>query len=494
MNLSDQTAIERIRAECPGGGRIVFVSGNFNVLHPGHLRLLHFAADCGDYLVVGVNPEGAPGAHLPAPLRLEAVTSIGCVNHAFLLAGRPETFIEALEPDFVVKGKEHEAQFNPEQAVVDSYGGLLLFSSGELTFSSIELLRREFNEVFLSTIVKPRDYPERHGFSAADLKTTLKAFQQVRVLIIGDLIVDQYIACDPIGMSQEDPTIVVTPVFQETFVGGAGIVAGHAAGMGAQVSFLSVTGEDATAEFAVEKIQSFGVDAVLIGDETRPTTLKQRYRAAGKTLLRVSHLKRHELAADLQARLLAEVEARISDTDLIVFSDFNYGTLPQWLVDQIVILAGRHGIPMVADSQSSSQVGDVSRFTDMLLLKPTEREARLALRDFQSGLVVVAQALADKSRARNIAMTLGSEGVLVHSNLGVPGLGGITDKLPAFNHAPKDAAGAGDSFLVCASLALAAGADIWQSSFLGSIAAACQVGRIGNIPITAQDLIAEIDA
>jgi bifunctional ADP-heptose synthase (sugar kinase/adenylyltransferase) len=205
-------------------------------------------------------------------------------------------------------------------------------------------------------------------------------------------------------------------------------------------------------------------------------------------------LKRHELAAELQARLLAEVEARISSTDLIVFSDFNYGTLPQWLVDRIVEIANARGVPMVADSQSSSQVGDVSRFPGMMLLKPTEREARLALRDFQSGLVVVAQALADKSRARNVAMTLGSEGVLVHANLLKPGLGGVTDKLPAFNHAPKDAAGAGDSFLVSASLALATGADIWQSSFLGSIAAACQVSRVGNIPITAQDLIAEIDA
>ena len=162
-----------------------------------------FAAERGDYLVVGVQPEGTRGAVMPAPLRLEVVRSIACVNHAFVLADRPERFIAALQPAVVVKGKEHEARLNAEQEVIASYGGQLLFSSGELTFSSVELIRQEFSEILLSTIVKPDDYPRRHGFGAAQLKRTLTAFKNLRVLIIGDLIVDEYIACDPIGMSEE---------------------------------------------------------------------------------------------------------------------------------------------------------------------------------------------------------------------------------------------------------------------------------------------------
>ena len=148
---------------------------------------------------------------------------------------------------------------------------------------------------------------------------------------------------------------------------------------------------------------------------------------------------------------------------------------------------------MVADSQSSSQVGDVSRFHDMLLLTPTEREARLALHDSNSGLVILAQALCDRSRAKNVILTLGPEGVLVHA--GVDDAGGWhTDRLPAFNPAPKDTAGAGDSFLTCASMALLVGADIWQSAYLGSLAAACQVGRVGNLPLSVEEIEAEIDA
>ncbi len=128
----------------------------------------------------------------------------------------------------------------------------------------------------------------------------------------------------------------------------------------------------------------------------------------------------------------------------------------------------------------------------MLLIKPTEREARLALRDFDSGLVVLAEAIRKKSRAENVILTLGPEGLMVHAS-NAYGEEAFTDRLPAFNTAPKDAAGAGDSFFVSASLALTVGGGIWRSAYLGSIAAACQVGRTGNIPITSADIISEID-
>jgi sugar/nucleoside kinase (ribokinase family) len=128
----------------------------------------------------------------------------------------------------------------------------------------------------------------------------------------------------------------------------------------------------------------------------------------------------------------------------------------------------------------------------MLLIKPTEREARLAMRDFDSGLVVLVEALREKARAKNVILTLAAEGLLVHAETGSAGTV-VTDRLPAFNTAPKDAAGAGDSFFVCAALALAIGTDIWRSAYLASIAAACQVGRIGNIPVTARDIIRELD-
>ncbi len=90
------TVIQEIRARCPGDKRIVFVSGNFNIVHPGHLRLLNFAKDCGDFLVIGVNQDGLPDALLPEHLRLEGVRAISLVDYAFLLREPPERFIDRL--------------------------------------------------------------------------------------------------------------------------------------------------------------------------------------------------------------------------------------------------------------------------------------------------------------------------------------------------------------------------------------------------------------
>lgn len=486
--------VAEIRAQAGGARRIVFVSGNFNVVHPGHLRLLKFASDCGDFLVVGVHPDHwARGAIISEDLRLEAVRSISFVDFAFVLAEPPESFIARLKPAFVVKGKEHEATENPERAAVEAYGGKLLFSSGDVVFSSMDLIKREFVEPNLSSIVKPHDFPQRHGFAVGELARTLERFPSLRVTVIGDLIVDEYVNCDPLGMSQEDPTIVVTPIRRDRFVGGAGIVAAHARGLGADVRFFSVGGTDAECGFARTELESSGVVANILDDESRPTTLKQRYRASGKTLLRVSHLKQHAINRDLAARLVDAVQQGLASTDLLIFSDFNYGCLPQPVVDEIAAAASRRGVLMVADSQSSSQVGDVSRFRGMALLTPTEREARLAVRNFEAGLVVLAESLRTKSGAKNVIVTLGPEGLLIHA----PHLdesAWITDRLPAFNQAPKDPAGAGDSLLCCASMALAVGTDIWRSAYMGSLAAACQAGRLGNLPLTAKELKAEIEA
>lgn len=487
--LPHMKEVGEIRSHAKAGKRIVLVSGNFNTIHPGHLRLLRFAAECGNFLVVAIADDQAEGALVPANLRLEGVKSISFVDHAFVLQGTPEELIHQLQPDVVVKGKEHEFKANVEQAAVESYGGKLIFSSGEMRFSSIDLLKQEMAESNHSSIVRPMDFPKRHGFSMADLRATVGKFKGFRVTVVGDLIVDEYITCDAIGMSQEDPTLVVTPIQNQMFIGGAGIVAAHGQTLGADVRFISVSGMDATARFARDKLQGYGVSADIFEDDSRPTTLKQRFRASGKTLLRVSHLRQHDISRELARKLADTIKAALPKTDLLIFSDFNYGCLPQALVTEISEECKRRGIFMVADSQSSSQIGDVSRFTDMMLLTPTEREARLAVRDFDSGLVVLAEKLREKARATNIVLTLGAEGLLVHA---AKNSEWMTDRLPALNKSPKDSAGAGDSLLIASAMAMAVGADIWQSMYLGSIAAACQVSRVGNMPLSPQDIALEL--
>jgi rfaE bifunctional protein kinase chain/domain len=480
-----------IRASLAPGETMSFVSGNFNVVHPGHLRLFKFAAEISDRLVIGVNPDEHSGVTMPSALRLEGVKAIGLVDHAVLLESPPENFIAELHPQFVVKGKEFEGQHNPEEAIVGTYGGRLVFSSGEMRFSSGALLRREFTTFNFSAIRKPLEYPMRHGFTLNEIKANLLRFSGMRVLVLGDLIIDDYITCEPLGMSQEDPTIVVSPIDTTTFVGGAGVVSAHARGLGAEVRLCSVVGDDEGAELARANLEAQGIGLDFFADSTRPTTRKQRFRAHNKTLLRVNHLRQHAASHEIQAKMLAAIEEQLSTTDVLLFSDFNYGCLPQPLVDAVIERGTSRGILMAADSQASSQLSDISRFAQMTLITPTEREARLATHDSDAGLAFLSEQLCAKAHARNVVVTLGSEGLLVW---GAKNGHYLADRLPALNTLPKDPAGAGDSLFTGMALALRAGIDIWQSAYIGALAAACQVSRVGNSPLALRDLTDEIDA
>ncbi len=480
-----------IRRLIPRGAQVSFVSGVFNVVHPGHVRLLKFATECSDFLIVGVLDRYKPAwATTPAELRLESVRAISMVDHSVLLEHPVEDFIRLLQPDIVLKGREFEQLRNPEAEVVASYGGRLIFSSGEMSFSSLDILDRDYFETTFSTISKPVDFPIRHKFSNSGLRSSLAKFSGMKVLVVGDLIIDEYIDCDALGMSQEDPTIVVRPISCKRFVGGSGIVAAHAAGLGATVRHFSIAGDDSIADYVRSMLGELDVETTIVPDDSRPTTLKKRYRASGKTLLRVSDLRQHAASAEIMNKILAAIEPHIANADLLVFSDFNYGCLPQPLVERLVEL-GRNGrIAMVADSQASSQVSDISRFKDMLLITPTEREARLALQDWDSGLIEIVAKLQSVARATNVVITLGAEGSLIYAK---DSLDPPIDRLPALNSAPKDVAGAGDSLLITASMALCAGVDIWQAAYLGAIAAACQVSRVGNTPLAIDEIIREIE-
>jgi rfaE bifunctional protein kinase chain/domain len=472
--------------------KVVLVTGNFNVLHPGHLRLLRFAKGCGDRLIVAVKSDELAGvdAHVPEDLRLEGVISNTLVDEAFI-ANRPITqIIEKIRPDIVVKGKEHEGQNNSELEALKIYGGQLLFSSGETIFSSFDLIRREFQNINLKTISLPNQYMKRHEVNLTELTKLIDDFSKLRVGVIGDLIVDEYITCQPLGMSQEDPTIVVTPIDSVLFIGGAGIVAAHAAGLGARVEFFSVTGNDSSREFALENLSFAKVKTHLLKDNNRPTTLKQRYRSNGKSLLRVSHLHQGGISIRLQQQMLELIEGAIDKIDLLVFSDFNYGCLPQSLVDQITKLAKNRGVMLAADSQSSSQTGDIGRFKGMDLITPTEREARISMRNPEDGLVILTEQLRKEAIAKNILLKLGEEGILIHAG-NVEENDWLTDRIGALNSSPKDVAGAGDSLLITSAMTLASGGSIWEAACLGSLAAAIQVGRVGNTPLSARELLQE---
>lgn len=477
--------IDKIKELTNSKQKIVCVFGGFNILHPGHLRLLKFAKENGDFLVVGIENNDNNSVFIDSKLRLEALSHSLFVDYSFILNVEIIEFIKELKPSLVVKGSEHEDRVNIEQDIINEYGGKLIFGSGDIKFSSLDLLQNEFKNLQTSSIKQPLSYIKRHNINSKKILNIVDKFCDLNILVIGDTIIDEYKTCEPLGMSQEDPTIVVSPISSDIFLGGGGIVSAHASKLGASVDFFTILGDDQYAKIARDKFLKYGINTYVYEDTTRPTTLKQRFRANSKTLLRVNDFKQHHISNDIQDKIMLDIEKNIQNKNLIVFSDFSYGCLPQKLINRIIDLGLKHNIIMVADSQSSSQTGDISKFKNMDLITPTEREARLSVNDFESGLVVLAEKIRKKSNIKNVFITLGSEGLFIHADNKKSWL---TDQIPALNILPKDVAGAGDSLLMLSSMALSLGANMMESAYIGSIAAASQVSRVGNLPLKMEDI------
>ena len=471
-----------------GATDIAFVSGVFNILHPGHRRFLDFAESRNKQLVIGVFSDSvaAKSAYMPEDVRLAAVKAYSKKAKVILVNRDLKQILNEIRPSLVIKGPEFKDLENIESIVL-SWGGEIIFSAGnEKIGVNVETSKVDFRIPW--DLKEIREFILRRNISKSEIVSIIENFQNVNALTIGDVIVDIYQYCRPLGLSKEDPTIVVQPIKEEKFLGGAGIVAAHARALNAHSRLVSVVGKDRNNQCASKLLSKYDVENSIIFDSARKTTTKTRLKCEGQTLLRISDLVETNISNEKIREVINQINMHLSSTNLIILSDFNYGILPPKLVEEIIKIKRQKGLVITADSQSSSQFGDISRFEEMDLITPTEHEARLALNDKESGIVSLAAKLVKKSKAKNLFITLGEDGVLIQDGKNIKNADGV-DRLPAFANICRDNSGAGDSMLTAASLALAHGADIWHAAFIGSIAAGIQVTSIGNKPISSENLI-----
>lgn len=463
--------------------KVIFVSGIFNVLHPGHIRMFRLADELGTHLIVGLQKKSSDESWmLEDEERFQALKSISLINDVQLIDDL-ESALREVRPDIVLKGREHKNRTNIELDIIKEWGGRLIFSSGESKSNSLKFLSNGHDKPDFHFPHSYKAFARRHNIVGSALFPAIDKIKDLKIAVVGDIILDEYVDCDPVGLSREDPTIVVTPTEKRLFIGGAAIVALHAKSFGAAVDFYSVSGDDENADWLTENLVNRGISCQVIKDESRPTTIKRRYRSEGKTLLRVNDYRSHSLQTDLSEQLLNNFESKIAGYDVVIFSDFSYGLLHGSLVNALQKLAREHNVSMVADSQTSSQRGDLSKFKGLKLATPTELEARLAAdtMDNDVGLAEVIGDLANKIKSQNLLITLGAEGAMIldYSDPSAVKL----DSLPALNKMPVDVSGAGDLLMVSSALFLETGCNLWESSLLGMLASSIHISKVGNSPI-----------
>ena len=132
-------------------------------------------------------------------------------------------------------------------------------------------------------------------------------------------------------------------------------------------------------------------------------------------------------------------------------------------------------------------MSSLHKFQDIDLITPTEREARISLKNHEDGLVVLSQSLKEKTKVKYVLLKLGREGVMIQEKISDKLMS--TDQIPALNINPIDVSGAGDSMLISSSMALALGANIWEAGLVGSVSAALQISQIGNNPLNLSEIL-----
>lgn len=465
----------------------IMVCGNFNVIHSGHIRILEFAKKLGKKLIVGVYSDQLAGraALINEKKRLKGIKSLNIVNEAHIVENKKK-YILNHKPNILVKGKEYENKQNPEETILKSYNGSLIFGSGQLGISSEDFINEEISNNQNNNYDIPYGFINRHKISFEGLNKTLQKFNKLKVLVIGDIIIDKYIFLDALGMSREDPTIVTKKINENFFLGGAGIVALHASALGADVKLVSAVDKNKYRNFVEKNLTKNNVKYKLFTDSGNRTVVKEKFRTIEKTLLRINNFNNNYLDKKITQKIITYLKKEIQKRDAIIISDFNYGLINTEILDSILKYCKKFKKKIFADCQSSSQFGDLLRYKNVELITPTEYEARINMKDFESGLVVLSKKLKNSVKAKNVLLTLAKEGVLIQSSKKNKEL--ETDRIASLNKKPKDVSGAGDSMFITSSLAIIAGSNIWNSALLGSFVAALQVSRFGNIPVKKKEL------
>lgn len=501
MNPSERKIVpseelRRIREELRREGRVVVqCHGCFDIVHPGHIRYLRFAKEQGDCLIVSVSADDFVGKGHDRPyigetLRAENLAALEFVDWVCIdrndWAG---PVLEALRPDIYVKGKEYERSTDPrfarEKELVESFGGAVIFSSGEVVYSSTAIIDR-FRDRLALDRDRIRSFCQRHQLSRQGLEALVGRFTGLKVLVVGDAILDHYVHCDVASVAAESPVLNATEIGEEWFVGAAGLIAAQCAALGAEATLLTAVADDSTTADFARRLEATGVRFELVEEKQRPVYVKRRYLADGSKIFKVNRGPYAPLTSVGSKAMRGRLTSLAQEQKAVLVTDFGYGLFPSDVVDEVSALPER-GVPYFLDVSQSS-AASLLRFRRPACTTPTEAELRLAFADHESGLSNLANRFYRATEAKRLVITMGKRGAVVFQP--PPPDGGRLDNdfLPSFVTFPVDAVGAGDVFLAATALSELAGGGA-AGLFLAMSVAALHVERLGNEPVDLPELL-----
>jgi rfaE bifunctional protein kinase chain/domain len=471
----------------PRKSKVIMCHGVFDIVHPGHIRHLSYAKSKAEILVASITSDkfvkkGRYRPHVPEDLRALNLAAFEMVDFVIIDNNeKPLENIIKVKPDYFAKGYEYNKDLNytkstqEEEEVLKSYGGEILFTPGDIVYSSSNILKNQTPDLSIEKLIISM---KNENITFNDLRSSLDKIEGEKVHILGDTIIDTYTKTNMIGGQTKTPTISVLFNSKENFVGGAGVVAKHLQEAGANVTFTTVVGNDDLAKYAYENLKESNIKVNWITDETRPTTNKNVIIADSYRLLKIDTLDNRTIQPSILKQIKEKIE---NDTkNILILSDFRHGIFNKNTIPEITKSITEY-IFKVADSQVASRWGNITEFQGFDLITPNEREARFALADQDSTVGLLSEEIRQKSNAKSAFLKLGNKGMIATTRNGL-------DKnkyfiLDSFTQNAIDPVGSGDALLAYGTLVLKVTKCILTASIIGSLAAACACELDGNMPV-----------
>jgi len=476
----------------PRARRVIMCHGTFDLVHPGHIRHLIYAKSKADILVASLTSD----AHIekanhrpfvPQELRAMNLAALEVVDYVVIDPNaKPLQNLRIIQPDYFAKGYEYgrggiHPKTQEEKDIVESYGGELLFTPGDIVYSSSAIIESSPPNLAHHKLGSLMD---AEGITFGRLRDVVQSLAGTRVHVVGDTIVDSYTYCTLIGGNTKTPTFSMKFDRQVDFVGGAGIVAKHMKKAKADVTLTTVLGDDPLKDFVLKDLESCDVHYNAVIDPTRPTTQKNLFIAGNYRMLKVDSVDNRSISDKIAAAFTSHIGG--TEVDAVVFSDFRHGVFNGSTIPELT-KAIPAGPIRVADSQVATRWGNILDFQGFDLITPNEREARFALGDQDSIIRPLALDLYERAKCKYLILKLGERGIITYRQPSHEVRSFFT--IDSFAEHVVDAVGAGDALLAYSTLALTVAKCPIIASILGSVAAAMACETDGNEPIDPQDLL-----
>ena len=330
-------------------------------------------------------------------------------------------------------------------------------------------------------------------FTKKELKESVKKLEGVKMLVIGDLAIDEMIYGDTERISREAPVLILAHTHTNIILGGASNAAHNIATLSnAKVSVIGLYGDDYHAPILIETLKNANINTeYLVQDKLRPTTVKTRISGAcsqsvTQQIVRIDRQSKELVTPEIEQKIIANIKKAIPEHDGIILSDYHLGTLTKNIINTVIEYAKKYNKKVCVDAQK-----DLDRFKGVTTLTPNQPDTEKYLGYFiktEDDLLKAGREMLSKTDADNVLITRGEHGMAVFEK------SGSYYFIPAFNKTKVfDVTGAGDTVIATYALALTSGLKPEAAAVIGNIAASIVIRTFGCATTTLKEISDNVD-